>query len=409
MIENLAMDVFYFIALFVTSYFTFFHLILWLENKGKLFEKKKIKNLPSVSIIVPAYNEEEYVGKTIENLLRIAYPKDKLEILVVDDGSKDNTYSVAKKYQSKIVKVFTKPRGGKANAINFGLKLAKNEFVAVMDADSLPTKTALKNCIKYFDEDDVAAVTTNILPKRRSLLEKIQYVELMFVSFLRKLQEFPNIISCTPGPFSVYRKNILKKVGGFDEKNIVEDVEIAWRLLSRGYKVKMAFDSRVDSFYPYSLRVWWKQRTRWGVGGIQTLLKYTRHMFKKDSYGVGNFLVPTSIIGYSFTVLGIGISLYLIVTQGFIFFMYLFKCISVGVNPLNVFSIDYAINSKLIYGVMLFLMFIVMIKITLDAYKIKVNPLLILLYMVVYATLYSFVFLNSIYKYVRKERGWLTK
>lgn len=406
---SLTVDIIYVIVLTFVSYFTFFHLTLWLENRGKFFERRKNTDLPSVSILIPAYNEETAIDKTIKNIVKIGYPKDRLEILVIDDGSKDKTYKIAKKYESKIVKVFTKKNGGKANAINFGLKRAKNDFVVVMDADSLPSEDALINCMKYFDEDKVAAVTAHIMPKKINLLQKFQHIELMVVNFQRKLQESPNVINCTPGPFSVYRKDILNKVGGFDEKILVEDVEIAWRLLSKGYKIRMAFDAMVDCIYPYSFRMWWRQRTRWGIGGIQTLFKYIGHLFRKGSHGVGNFLVPTSIAGYSFTILGIGLFTYLVGAQVFNFSYYAIKSFSVGISPLNALSISYLLDFKRIYGLMVLFLFLITLKIASDVHKIKVNPLLVLLYMTIYATLYPLINLNAMQMYFRKKRGWLTK
>lgn len=405
----LIVDVIYLVTLTFVSYFTFFHLTLWFENRGNFVSKKKLANLPSVSILIPAYNEEDAIAKTIENIVKIDYPRNMLEILVIDDGSRDKTYEIAKKHESKLVKVFTKKNGGKANAINFGLKRAKNDFVVVMDADSLPNKDALINCMKYFDEKKVAAVTAHIMPKRTNLLQKFQHIELMVVNLQRKLQESPNIINCTPGPFSVYRKDILMQVGGFDEKNLVEDVEIAWRLISKGYKIRMAFDAMVDCIYPYSFRMWWKQRTRWGIGGIQTLFKYISHLFKRSSHGVGSYLVPTSIAGYSFAILGIGLFTYLVGLQLFNFSYYAVKSLSIGMNPFSTFSIGYLLDFKRIYGMMIFVLFLITLKIASNVHKIRVNPLLVLLYMTIYATLYPFINLNAMQMYLRKKRGWLTK
>ncbi len=405
----LLIDILYILILGVGAYYSFFNLILWMDNRKKLIENRKIYSFPSVSILIPAYNEGGSIEKTLENILRIDYPKKKIDVIVIDDGSLDGTYQKAKKYERRNLKVLTKKNGGKANAINFGLKHAKGEFVVVMDGDSLPSKSALKNCMKYFNETNVVAVTTRILPTREKLWQKLQHVEGMLVSFQRKLHEFPNVINCTPGPFSVYNKKILEKVGGFDEKNLVEDVEIAWRLLSRGYKIKLAFDAHVDCVYPYSFNMWWKQRTRWSIGGFQTLSKYFGHMFKRNTHGVGSFLVPTSIIGYTFAVIGIGLFLYLIGGQLVNLSLYLYKSLSLGLNPFDVLSIGYLLDWKRLYGIILAVVFLITLKIALNLHRIKINFLLVLLYMFVYATLFPFINLNGLYKYLRKERGWLTK
>ncbi len=402
-------DILYLLIIGVGTYYSFFNLILWFENRGRIVENKKLDKFPSVSIIVPAYNEAGPIAKTLENITKIDYPKEKLEILVIDDGSTDGTYKIAKKYEKVNLKVFTKKNGGKSNAINFGLKHAKGEFVAVMDADSLPRMDTLKNCMKYFDSDEVASVTTRILPLRERFWQKLQHIEGMLVSFQRKLHEFPNIINCTPGPFSVYRKNVVQKLGGFDENNLVEDVEIAWRLLSKGYKVKLAFDSHVDCVYPYSFKMWWKQRTRWSIGGIQTLFKYMGHIFRKDSHTVGSFLVPTSILGYSLTTVGIGLFVYLVMGHLVDLFLYLYKSLSAGINPLNLLSIGYILDWKRSYGIILGILFLITLKIAMNMHKIKVSIFLVLLYILIYATLFPFINIYAIYKYLRKERGWMTK
>ncbi len=402
-------DIIYFTIIVFGSYFVFFNLILWLENRGKFFSHKKITKFPSVSILIPFYNEEKVLSDTLENILKIDYPKDKLEILAIDDGSTDSSYEIVKKFEKRGIKVLRKKNGGKANSINFGIRHSKQEFVVTMDADSMPDRDALKNCMKYFDEEKVAAVTTRILPKRRTLWEKLQHIEMILVSFQRKLHEFPNVINCTPGPFSVYKRSVLEKVGKFDENNLVEDVEIAWRLISKGYKIRLAFDSSVYSYYPFSFWIWWKQRTRWAIGGIQTLVKYFSYAFRKDYHGVGSFLVPTSILGYSFAIIGIGLFIYLSGTQIFNIGLYFYKAISLGLNPFSFFSIGYLLDWKKLYAIMLVILFIITLKVASNAHKIKINPFLVLLYMFVYSAFYPFINLNGIYKYLRNERGWLTK
>ena len=218
----------YLVILFTLNYFTIFHIILWFEVRNKL-KRKPISNneLPHVSILVPTFNDEKSITKSLENLLSIDYPKNKYEVLVIDDGSTDRTYEIIKKYESENVRIFRKKNTGKASSMNFGIKRARYEYVAVMDADSFLQRNALRQCMSHFDENDVAAVTSHILVKRRvTLWEKLQHAEYMIVSVMRKAQEHLNLISVTPGPLSVYDKKVLIKVGGFDEKNLIEDVEI---------------------------------------------------------------------------------------------------------------------------------------------------------------------------------------
>ena len=404
-------DVIYIIILITLTFFTFFHLILWFESKNKLKKDPILNNrLPNISILIPAYNEEKVIGKSLKRLLAINYPKNKLDIIVIDDGSTDGTYKIAKKYESKYLRVFKKKNTGKASTLNFGLKYVNNKFVAVMDADSFLDRGALSQCIAYFDEDNVAAVTSHILVKRKNTLwEKLQHTEHMIVALMRKAQEQVNVITVTPGPLSVYRKDVLIKVGGFDEKNLTEDVEIAWRLLKYGYKVKMAFDAIVHSLYPDTFSLWWRQRRRWIIGGFQTMFKYFTSLFDRKSYGVGNWLVPTSLISYVFAFVGTSIFGYLAITRFLNYVVFIIASFSAGTNPFSRFGFGYNIDLLFIYGVMMFLLSLFVIRLSVQVHRDRPNPIILALFLTLYPTLLTLNLLISSYKFVRTERGWLTK
>ena len=157
-----------YIVVFFGIFVGTFLLLTLIENWRRIKNPMPMR-FPSVSIIIPAYNEESNIAKTISSAARMNYPKDKLEILVVDDGSKDKTLEVAKtaarschsKYGIK-VKVFTKKNGGKATAINFGIKHVKGEIIGTLDADSFPEKDALMKMIGYLENDKVASVTSSL-------------------------------------------------------------------------------------------------------------------------------------------------------------------------------------------------------------------------------------------------------
>ncbi len=400
----------YMIILFALNYFTIFHLILWFEVRNKL---KKIsltnKELPYVSILVPAYNEGKFIAKSLDKLLSIDYPKSKYEILVIDDGSTDDTYQIAKKYESRNVRVFRKKNTGKASSMNFGIKKARYEYVAVMDADSFLQKSALRYCMAYF-EKDVAAVTSHILVKKRvTLWEKLQHAEYMIVSMMRKAQEHLNLITVTPGPLSVYNKKVLMKVGGFDEKNLVEDVEICWRLLKNGYKVNMAFDAIVHSLYPDNFKWWWKQRTRWTIGGIQTFVKYFRNIFDKKSHTLGRFVVPVSLLVYTLSLLGIAVFVYLTATRAFDFLLYFMTALSLGINPLSNFEFGYNIDMLFIYGMIMFLFSLYIIRLSINVHRERPGIPILVAFLTLYPILLTINLLTSLYNFLRNERGWMTK
>lgn len=404
-------DIVYITILISLSYFTFFHLILWFESRGKL-KKNPLRNnqLPKVSIIMPAYNEGKIIGKTLGKLVRINYPKDRFEVLVIDDGSKDDTYRIAKRYESGNVRVLRKKNTGKAASLNFGLSHAKYEFVAVMDADSFLNKNALRQCMAYFDEDGVAAVTSHILVKRRKTIwEKMQHTEHMIVSLMRKAQEQVNVINVTPGPLSIYRKKFLIKVGEFDEKSMIEDVEIDWRLLKHGYKIKMAFEAMVYSIYPDTFKMWFKQRRRWVIGGLETFFKYFGTIFDRKSHGVGNWIVPTSLIGYFFALLGTSLFGYLVFSKILNYILYLIAAFSAGTNPFTRFEFNYNVDLLFVYGIMMFLISLFIIRLSIHVHRDRPKFVILILFLTLYPTLLTVNLLISIYKFARMERGWLTK
>ena len=404
-------DIIYIIILISLSYFTFFHLILWFESRDKL-KKTALKDsqLPTVSILVPAYNEEKIIGEALEKLMSVVYPKNKLEVIVIDDGSKDNTYSIAKNFESKNLRVLKKKNTGKASSLNYGLRHTKHEFVAVMDADSFLERNALRQCMAYFDEDNVAAVTSHVMVKRRKTIwERMQHTEHMVISLMRKAQEQVNVINVTPGPLSIYRKRVLMKVGGFDEKSIIEDVEIDWRLLRNGYKIRMAFDAMVHSIYPDTFKMWWGQRRRWVVGGLQTFVKYFGTIFDRKSHGVGNWIVPTSLIGYSFALLGTSLFGYHVFTKILNYVIYFTAAFSAGTNPFTRFEFNYNIDLLFVYGIIMFLISLFIIRLSIHVHKDRPKFLILALFITLYPTLLTVNLLISMYKFVRGQRGWLTK
>lgn len=402
-------EIVYITILIALSYFTFFHLILWFEGRDKSKGKQKTK-LPNVSILVPAYNEGHVIEKSLERLMGIDYPRDKLDIIVIDDGSIDNTYAIAKKFEARNVRVLRKRNSGKASTLNFGLKHARHEFVAVMDADSFMDRKALKECVAHFDGDDVAAVTSHIIVKRRKTLwEKLQHTEHMIVAVMRKAQEGANVINVTPGPLSVYRKDVLEKLGGFDERSIIEDVEIAWRILKHGYKIRMAFNAMVYSIYPDSFSMWFRQRRRWVVGGLQTFFKYFNTIFDRKSHGVGNWIIPTSLVGYVFALTGTSIFAYLASMKIFNFALYAVRAFSLGSNPFTRFEFAYSVDLLFIYGVIMFALSLFIIRLSIGVHSNRPSLPILLLFLTLYPTLLTANLLISLYKFARMERSWLTK
>ncbi len=291
-----------YIMTFFGIYTTLFFFYTLFEFRQKL-KNPKTKNIPKVTICVPAYNEEKTLAKTIKSLLNLDYPKNKLEIIVVDDGSKDDTYKIAKKFEKYGVKVFTKKNEGKGTALNFALKHCKGELFGGLDADSFVNSDALKKMIGYFENPEIMAVTPSLkVYQPKNILQKIQYIEYLFGVFLRKIFAFLGSIHVTPGPFTIYRKYFFEKYGGYDENNPTEDIEIALRIQSKHYQIDNSVDANVYTVAPKTFRSLLKQRIRWYLGFIDNVLNYKK-LFGKDHGNLGMFILPASFISVMFAVI----------------------------------------------------------------------------------------------------------
>ena len=186
---------------------------------------------------------------------------------------------------------------GKAYSLNRGIEAASGDFIACLDADSVVEGGIIKKMVGYFEDGEIAAVTPALgVHRTANFLEKIQYVEYLLNMFLRKTLSFLDSIHVTPGVFTIYRKDVLNEVGGFDEDNLTEDMEIALKIHKAGYKIENNMNAKSFTYCPDNWRGLLNQRIRWYRGAIQNSLKY-KYMFFNPKYGnLGMFLLPFNFI-----------------------------------------------------------------------------------------------------------------
>ena len=257
-----------------------------------LFYYPKPERNYSISVLVPAYNEESAIEKTVEHIFNSDY-KNIAEVIVINDGSKDRTGEIAEKLKKKYkkLKVINKKNSGKADSLNQALKIAKGELIAITDADSFPEKESIRKLAGFFNDEKVAAVTSAVfIRNRENFLTSIQQIEYIILAWTRKLLDFIEAVYVTNGPLSIYRKSALREVRGFDTTTVTEDIDVTWNLLKHGYKTKMCLDAFVTTNAPTKFRAWWRQRERWGIGGIQAIIKYRNVFLKKGMLGF--FVIP---------------------------------------------------------------------------------------------------------------------
>lgn len=300
-------------CLFAALYFEIFLFISFLEQRPDEKSKDRPLLYPTVSMLVPCWNEERTVGKTIESLLALDYPADKLEIVVIDDGSKDKTLAIAKTFEKyPQVKVLQKENGGKYTALNFGIERSSGELIGCLDADSFVAKDGLVEMVKRFQTDQTIMAITPVMKvyRPRTVLELMQSVEYTFGIFYKKMFDNLSAINVLPGPFSMYKRDVFKQIGLFKHAHNTEDMEIAFRMHSHNLKIANAHTAVVYTTVPKTLRALVKQRTRWSQGFLQNSQDY-KYMYFNPRYGnFGMLVLPFALIAFFAGLYGAGYTFY---------------------------------------------------------------------------------------------------
>lgn len=291
--------------LFIGLYFEVFMLLTLFERKDAFKESPKAdisdpEKLPSVTVIVPCYNEQETVVRTVESLLDLDYPKKKLRISIVDDGSTDNTWEYISMYSKHPqIDTYKKKNGGKYTAMNYAIKRAKTDLVGCLDADSFVDKDALLKMVRKFQDDpETMAVAPAVkIYKPDSFFRALQYIEYIYGIFMKKLYSFLGAIHVTPGPFSIFRRGLFEEIGYFRHAHSTEDMEIAMRMHKNHKKIDNCHDAYVYTVGPRGFKGLYKQRVRWTYGFIKNCFDYRSLFFNRKHGNVGFLTLPLGLIG----------------------------------------------------------------------------------------------------------------
>lgn len=308
--------------LFAAVYFQAFLLVTFLSGPARAMRARPASTrTPKVAMIVPCWNEENTIKGTVDSLLALDYPKDKLQIVLVNDGSTDNTKAVMDAYQGMPqITIVHKENGGKHSAINAGTEIAKDaEIIGCLDADSFVAPDAMREIISCFDDPMVAAATPAMsVYKPTTMLERMQNAEFILGIALRHILAAVNGLYVTPGPFSLYRRDVLIALGGFRFGHQTEDMEMALRIQRAGYAIDSAPRARVYTKGMKTVPLLIKQRTRWTSGFLRNTLQDYRDLIGNPRYGaLGLIVLPLGFFAIIGGVLLFGIVIYQLVTQAF--------------------------------------------------------------------------------------------
>jgi cellulose synthase/poly-beta-1,6-N-acetylglucosamine synthase-like glycosyltransferase len=298
--SEIAMYIIVFLAVYVQVFFmvTFFERRKHL-NRLHTEEVPELSEFPTVAVIVPAWNEGTTVHGTIESLLHLDYPADKLEVIVVDDGSTDDTWQEMSKYKDNPrVRIFQKENGGKHTAVNFGIDQTSADFISCLDADSFVSPDALKRMINVFQrKPEVMAVAPSlIVNKPKTIIQHAQKVEYNMSTYNKRMLAYLGAIHVTPGPFSVFRKEVFQKIGKFKKAYNTEDQEIAYRMQEHHMKIDHCHTAYVYTSSPDTVKKLYVQRLRWIYGFINNTIDYRRLIFKTRYGNFSFFTLPSGVI-----------------------------------------------------------------------------------------------------------------
>ncbi|KUO20071.1 bifunctional polysaccharide deacetylase/glycosyltransferase family 2 protein [Streptomyces dysideae] len=238
-----------------------------------------------VTILIPAYNEEAGIESTIHSLLASTHPR--LQIIVIDDGSTDQTADLATWIDDPRVMVIRQPNAGKAVALNTGLAHAMYEIVVMVDADTVFEPDAIFQLIQPLAHPAVGAVSGNTkVGNRRGLLGRWQHLEYVFGFNLdRRMFEVLECMPTVPGAIGAFRRDALLGVGGVSDDTLAEDTDLTMALWRAGWRVVYEESAVAWTEVPGSLRQLWRQRYRWCYGTIQAMWKHRGAVFEVGPAG----------------------------------------------------------------------------------------------------------------------------
>jgi cellulose synthase/poly-beta-1,6-N-acetylglucosamine synthase-like glycosyltransferase/peptidoglycan/xylan/chitin deacetylase (PgdA/CDA1 family) len=247
---------------------------------------RKVRYHPPVSVIVPAYNEAAGITATLRSLVTSDYPGD-LEVVVVDDGSTDNTAAIASGLGLGEVRVIRQRNAGKASALNTGISYSRHDILIMVDGDTVFEPTTIRRLVQPFADPEVGAVSGNTkVGNRRGILGRWQHIEYVIGFNLdRRMFDLLECMPTVPGAIGAFRYEALASVGWVSDETLAEDTDLTMALCRTGWRVVYKQSARAWTEAPTTLEQLWRQRYRWCYGTLQSMWKHRRAAIERGAGG----------------------------------------------------------------------------------------------------------------------------
>ncbi|MGZ2356650.1 bifunctional polysaccharide deacetylase/glycosyltransferase family 2 protein [Streptomyces sp. 372A] len=237
-----------------------------------------------VTVIVPAYNEQECITNTLLSLARSEHP---IEVIVVDDGSTDDTSAIIEELDLPMVRLIRQPNSGKPAALNTGVAAASYDLIVMMDGDTVFEPATVRELVQPFGNPRVGAVAGNAkVGNRDTLIGAWQHIEyVMGFNLDRRMYDVLDCMPTIPGAVGAFRRTALQQAGGMSDDTLAEDTDVTMALHRAGWKVVYAENARAWTEAPDSMKQLWSQRYRWSYGTMQAMWKHRRAVLERGAAG----------------------------------------------------------------------------------------------------------------------------